>query len=156
MRNIEFDNKMKSLSIDFFKAGLVMTGITLVASIIIYLFGGMDFPAVLILTGFIFIIFFTFGFIFLVQQKKMILSHSTVEITYIYKSKTTVIDLNDIKEVKIIHIGNYQPKIVIRTTKWRYTINCSNTTTNQSILNVKAYFKDKKIKTKYKDHGIRW
>ncbi len=153
---MQFDNKMKSLAIDFFKAGAVMTGAIFVISLIIYLFEGIELRTVFIITALIFFIFYVFGVTFLLQQKVMTFHHSTVEIMSILKRKTKVINLSDIKEVKIIHIGNYQPKIVIKTHVWRYVINCINTTPNQSIINIKTYFKSKKIPTKYKDHGIRW
>ncbi len=156
MENMLFDNKMKSLAIDFFKAGAVMTGAVFVISFIVILFGGIEFSSVLIITGLIFIIFYLFGIIFLFQQKKILFDHSTIEIKSIYQRQSKVIELADIKQVKIIHIGSYQPKIVIKTKKWRYAISCINTTPTQIILNIKSYFKIKKIMTIYKDRGIRW
>ena len=153
---MQFDNKMKSLAIDFFKAGAVMTGAIFVISLIIYLFEGIELLTVFIITALIFFIFYIFGVIFLLQQKVITFHHSSLEIKSIYRRKARVIHLSNMKEVKIIHIGGYQPKIVIKTHGWRYVINCINTTPNQSILNIKAYFHNKKIPTIYKDHGIRW
>ncbi len=156
MEEFKFNNGMKSVGLDMVKAGLVLTVLCFVICIIVFLFDGMDFIMTIGFSLLMLVIFSLLGGVFIIQQKDVLFNHSSLEIKYIYKSKVTVVELTKIEKVKIINIGNYQPKIVIKTNNWRYAFNCSNVVSNKDILSIKDYFETKSINTIYKDKGIRW
>lgn len=138
------------------KAGSVLSLIMFVICLSIYLFDGIEFLMVIILTGFLFIVFSMIGLTFLMQQKDIQFNEDNLIIKPIYRKHPFLMDIKDVTKVKIIMIGNYQPKIVIYVKHRRYAFNTSNTVPKNSILRIKDYFLDSNVEVIYKDQGIRW
>lgn len=156
MQVFSFDNQMKKTGIDMIKAGSVLSLMMFIICLIIYVFNGIEFSMVMILTGFLFIAFNIIGFTFLIQQKDIQFNEGNLIIKPIYRKHPFLMDIEDVTRVKIIMIGNYQPKIVITFKNKRYAFNVSNTAPKNSVLRIKDYFLDQNVKVLLKDKGIRW